>query len=54
LTPLAFVAAIGWLVFLSWLEARGRAEGRLRRFLLALPGFALLATIAVLVYGCGI
>jgi hypothetical protein len=53
LTQLALGAAGIWLVLLVWLEARGLTYGRRRRFLLALPVLALLATIAVLVYSCG-
>jgi hypothetical protein len=53
LTRLAFMAAIGWLVFLFWLEARGRIRHRGQKLLLAAPALALLAAIAVLTYGCG-
>jgi hypothetical protein len=53
MTHIALGAAGVWLVLLVWLEARGLTHGRRRRFLLALPVLALLATIAVLVYSCG-
>jgi hypothetical protein len=50
LTKAAFIAAGSWIVFLAWLESRGRTQGRLRWLFLAAPALALLAAIAALIY----